>query len=95
MSNETHNTIVAYTYRYTWETKDGALCVKYITDIPSGLARFEEALQKDVNVKRAMCEYVSEVNYAFINFTREIKNVEKSKIYAILRVRKKRRTRKA
>lgn len=77
MANKNKNTVVVYTYRYTWQTRDGELCVKYITDVPQGLDAFETALKKDDNIVNAMAEYVNEVNFAFLHYTREVKKVKK------------------
>lgn len=73
VTNNVNPTIVVYTYKYTWQTKDGKLCVKFITDVPSGHAQFEKALRNDSNIESALAEYISEVNFAFINLVRSIK----------------------
>ena len=78
MQQETKNpTIIVYTYKYTWQTKEGKMCVKFITDVPAGHAQFEKALRNDSNIESALAEYVSEVNFAFINLVRSIKVKEK------------------
>lgn len=73
IQNGGQKTIVVYCYRYTWQTRDGKLCVKYVTDVPSGLEAFERALKNDTNIVNAMAEYVNEVNFAFLHYTREVK----------------------
>lgn len=73
------NTVIVTCYRYIWKTKDGNLCVKYVTDIDEGHARFMKALCEDENIISAMREYQHEVNYAFIGFTEGIKKENKEK----------------
>lgn len=76
MKQESKPTIVVYTYKYTWQTRDGNLCVKFVTDIPAGHKAFEDAIKNDANIVKAMTEYVNEINFAFINYTREVKNIK-------------------
>lgn len=71
------NTIIAKTYRYMWKTKDGKLCVKYLTDIDEGHVKFQKALKEDKNVVSALREYQHEVNYAYIGFTEPVKEEKK------------------
>lgn len=71
------NTIIAKTYRYMWKTKDGKLCVKYLTDIDEGHVKFQKALREDKNVVSALREYQHEVNYAYIGFTEPVKEEKK------------------
>lgn len=75
MSNQ--DTIVVYTYRYIWKTKDGKLCVKFVTDVNEAHAVFQKNVREDDNIVSCMREYVSEVNFAFLGFTEEVKKEKK------------------
>lgn len=78
MENQKSNvTIVAQCYRYIWKTTDGSLCVRYLTDIQEGHAKFQKALREDENVVSALREYQHEVNYAYIGFTEPVKEEKK------------------
>lgn len=73
------DTIVVYTYRYMWKTKDGNLCVKFLTEPQEGHMKFQTALREDPSIVSAMREYVSEVNFAFLGFTEPVKEEKKEK----------------
>lgn len=76
MKNQ-NNTIIVYTYRYIWKTKEGNLCVKFITDVQEAHAKFQEAIKNDTNIISCMREYVNEVNFAYIGFTEAVKEEKK------------------
>ena len=70
-------TVIVYTYRYIWKTKDGNLCVKFLTDVQEAHAKFQQAIKDDVNIVSCMREYVNEINFAYLGFTEEVKKEEK------------------
>lgn len=74
---ENKDTIIVYTYKYVWQTKDGKLCVKYVTEPLQAHAQFIKDIQNESNVVACYREYISEVNFAFINFTECIKEKDK------------------
>lgn len=73
------NTVIVYTYRYMWKTKDGKLCVKFLTDVNENHVQFQQAIKDDENVVSCFREYVSEVNFAYIGFTESVKEELKEK----------------
>ena len=75
--NNQKNTVVVYTYRYIWKDKNGKLCVKFLTEVQEAHAKFQEAIKNDVNIVSCMREYVSEINFAYLGFTEEVKKEKK------------------
>lgn len=67
------DTIIVYTYRYFWKNTDGKLCVKFLTETQEGHKAFQESILKDNSVISCFREYVSEVNFAYLGFTEEVK----------------------
>lgn len=74
------DTVTVYCYRYIWKDKSGKLCVKYVTDVIEGHARFQEVLRNDPNVVSALREYQNEVNFAYIGFTESVKEENKTEV---------------
>lgn len=70
------STIVLYTYRYMWQTVDGKLCVKFVTEPQEGHARFQEAIKNDSSITSCMREYCHEVNFEYLGFTEPVKKQE-------------------
>lgn len=70
-------TIVVYTYRYIWKTKDGKLCVKFITEPQEGHMKFQSAIIEDEFIVSCMREYVNEVNFEYLGFTEPVKEEKK------------------
>lgn len=76
---ENQNTVILYTYKYIWQTQDGKLCVKYITDVQEAHAKFQQAIKDDSNIKSCLREYVNEVNFAYFGYTEEVKKENEEK----------------
>lgn len=70
-------TIIVYTYRYIWKTKDGKLHVKFMTEPQEIHAGFQTAILKDENIVSCMREYVHEINFEYLGFTEPVKTEEK------------------
>lgn len=73
------NTIIVYCYRYIYKTKDGRLCVKFLTEPQEGHMRFQEAVRDDENIVSCIREYVHEINFEYLGFTEPVKKEEKEK----------------
>lgn len=71
------DTIIVYTYKYVWEKKDGNLCVKYMTETQENHAKFQQIIHDDKEIVACYREYISEVNFAYLNFTESVKEKEK------------------
>lgn len=77
MENQSNNTIIVYTYRYIWKDKNGGLCVKFITGPQEEHALFQKNILENDTIVSCMREYVSEVNFAYLGFTEEVKRENK------------------
>lgn len=77
MKNESKNTVIVYTYKYMWQTKDGQLCVKYLTEPLQGHDEFMKRIKDDVMIKSAFREYVSQIDFAYLGFTETFKTEKK------------------
>ena len=67
-------TIILYTYRYIWKTKDGKLCIKFLTEPQEGHMKFQTSINEDVNIVSCVREYVNEINFEYLGFTEPVKN---------------------
>lgn len=70
-------TVIVYTYRYIWKTKDGRLCVKFLTDVQEAHKTFQTNILKDDNIVSCAREYMHEINFNYIGFTESVKVEEK------------------
>lgn len=73
MENQNNNTVIVYTYRYIWKEQNNRLCVKFITGPQEEHALFQKSIIENDNIISCMREYVSEVNFAYLGFTEEVK----------------------
>lgn len=60
---------VIYTYRYFWKTKDGAPCVKIITDTERVHNNYKDIFIRDENILACTREYLGEVDLSMIGYT--------------------------
>lgn len=75
---ENQETVIVYTYRYIWkEKKSGRLCVKFVTGPQEEHALFQKSVVENDGIESCLREYVSEVNFAYLGFTEEVKKSEK------------------
>lgn len=74
---ETTETVLVYTYRYIWKTKDEKLCVKYVTGPQEEHAMFQKSIKENESILSCLREYINEVNFAYIGFTEEVKKEKK------------------
>lgn len=78
---QNNNTVVVTTYRYLWKEKGNKkICVKYITGHDSEHKAFMESIKANDSIESCMREYISEVNFAYMGYTEEVKKVEKKEI---------------
>lgn len=68
--------ITVYTYKYVWQKLDGQLCVKYMTETEENHAKFQEIIKEDKEILACYREYISEVDFAKLNFTESVKEKE-------------------
>lgn len=68
--------ITVYTYKYVWQKLDGQLCVKYMTDMEENHLKFQEIIKDDKDIIACYREYISEVDFAKLNFTESVKEKE-------------------
>lgn len=73
MENQNNNTVIVYTYRYIWKKQDNSLCVKFITGPQEDHALFQKNILENNDIVSCLREYVSEVNFAYLGFTEEVK----------------------
>lgn len=74
---ESKNTVIVFTYKYMWQTKDGQICVKYLTEPLQGHDEFMKRIKEDKMIKSAFREYVSQIDFAYLGFTETFKTEEK------------------
>lgn len=74
---ESKDTVIVFTYKYVWQTKDGKLCVKYLTEPLQGHDEFMKRIKEDSMIKAAYREYVSQVDFAYLGVTETFKTKKK------------------
>lgn len=74
--NKTESTVIVYTYRYFFKEKSGKICVKFLTEPIQGHDAFIKMLKENENIVAASREYVSEVNFAYLGFSENLKKEE-------------------
>lgn len=68
--------ITVYMYKYVWQKLDGQLCVKYMTETEENHLKFQEFIIEDKDIIACYREYISEVDFAKLNFTESVKEKE-------------------
>lgn len=68
--------ITVFTYKYVWQKLDGQLCVKYMTETEENHLKFQEIIKDDKDIIACYREYISEVDFAKLNFTESVKEKE-------------------
>lgn len=75
MENETVMPVV-FCYKYIWKTTDDKMCVKFVTGTLAEHENFKKALCESKEIESALCEYVHEIDFAFLNKVDSIKTKE-------------------
>lgn len=68
------------TRRYVFDLADnpGQLCVKYVSEIPTGHELFIKGIMEDENVLSCIFEYVGEIDVAATGFVTTVKVKEEN-----------------
>lgn len=70
-------TIILYTYRYIFKTKDGKVCIKYLTDVQEAHKTLQTQILNNENIVSCVREYVNEVNFEYVGYTESVKEEKK------------------
>lgn len=72
-------TIILYTYRYIFKTKDNKVCIKYLTDVQEAHKTLQTQIRDNPNIVSCVREYVNEINFEYVGYTESVKEEKKEK----------------